>query len=204
MKKINGKFYKEVEIVMLPRNKDEEVGDIVVNTFFPQEVGMVTKTNILDINSGIFRFGDTGVTFRSYKDMGFQPQHLFFLSDDYVEEDDWFYNATSKRVYQNHMGLNISQNHPNERKIVASTDRQLDLPFPSQEIIDDYCYSCFWHNKERNIILVECETPLPEWMLTHAEKLAKEIRGEDISFARYHIKTEDGEIKSWIPWQKTK
>lgn len=79
-------------------------------------------------------------------------QHLYILSDEEIKEGNWFVNLTSQRIYQNDMGLNLSNNYPNEQKIIATTDKSLifkkdiiggfetniAFPQPSQSFIEKF------------------------------------------------------------------
>lgn len=87
-------------------------------------------------------------------------QHLYILSDDKIEEGDWyieediFYNnplqASSECVET------INQAPHNWKKIIATTDKELDLPSPSQSFIEKYITE---YNKGNVIkdVLVEYE-----------------------------------------------
>jgi len=134
---IDNKFYKEAQIVMLPTDKVEAVGDIVVNTLNREEIALVTKTNITF--DGVFRFGDTGVTFTKYSQKALEPQHLYILSDDEVKEGD-ICVCLSELEYPNEAIVQRGRldTCTSCRKIIASTDPSLNLLPISQEFLKQY------------------------------------------------------------------
>lgn len=60
-------------------------------------------------------------------------QHLYFLSDEEIKEGDWKYNPTL-----NHIVRHIIYSD-GDKKIIASTDKSLGLPRPSDKFIQKYC-----------------------------------------------------------------
>ena len=72
-----------------------------------------------------------------------QPQHLYFTTDEEIKEGNWFINTNFQKIYQanSENSKNIIEfgPHPEIRKIIATTDPELELPQPSQAFIKAYC-----------------------------------------------------------------
>lgn len=96
------------------------------------------------------------------------PQHLYFLSDDEIKEDDWFYNTfndNQSKIQQKKGGWITCFN---QHKIIATTDTSLRkhddtvpypktkpaLPQPSQDFIEVFVKE---YNKSNVIELVDVE-----------------------------------------------
>ena len=65
-----------------------------------------------------------------------QPQHLYFTTDEEIKEGDWMMNLNGDKIYQ-HFGNGGDFEQWN--KIIATTDPELELPQPSQAFIKAYC-----------------------------------------------------------------
>ena len=65
-----------------------------------------------------------------------QPQHLYFTTDEEIKEGDWMMNLNGDTIYQ-HFGNGGDFEQWN--KIIATTDPELELPQPSQAFIKAYC-----------------------------------------------------------------
>ena len=78
-------------------------------------------------------------------------QHLYFLSDEEIKVGDWYYNTAVKEEHlsysnyiekceYNHEAIACNNiNLPKCYKIIASTDKSLGLPLPTDEFIKEYC-----------------------------------------------------------------
>ena len=70
-------------------------------------------------------------------------QHLYFTTDEKIKESDWFINTNFQKIYQgnseNSKSIIEFGPHPEIRKIIATTDPELELPQPSQALIKAYC-----------------------------------------------------------------
>lgn len=106
----------------------------------------------------ILKFNPTGIEVGG----NVEYQHLYFLSNDEIKEEDWFIQADGgdskpilrklvteeeyhKTRYNNHYYpyYTGSKSFPSKswgcKKIIASTDESLGLPRPSNEFIKKYC-----------------------------------------------------------------
>lgn len=72
------------------------------------------------------------------------PHHLYLLSDDKIEDKDWYYNTEMKTsTYGIHqcderlvqIGINDDKRY---RKIIVTTDKSLELPLFTEEYIKEY------------------------------------------------------------------
>ena len=64
-------------------------------------------------------------------------QHLYFITDDEIKENDWYINSINTLSKAKLSNLEVSRK--NCFKIIASTDKSLNLPKPSQSFIKKYC-----------------------------------------------------------------
>ena len=140
--------FKKTKVVMLPTNEKATVGSIVTR---PSDNRMAT-VNVLTINDP-------------------QPcvhQHLYFLSDEEIKEGDWFVmngsiirqcKSTNKEPYTIHTVVDTTGgiHHVSVcEKVIATTDKLLRLPQPSQSFIEKFVEE---YNKGNVIteVLVEYE-----------------------------------------------
>ena len=81
-----------------------------------------------------------------YAGHGFDPQHLYELSNDKINDGDWKYNPLLKHVWKhNRKGKDNNVIHPETRKIISTTDPllieegipQMNIP-TVQEFINSY------------------------------------------------------------------
>jgi hypothetical protein len=82
-----------------------------------------------------------------------KPQHLYFLSDDEIKEEDWCYdtlrNIISKCIEiipkdikpNDYLVFEGNMGNPRDtyKKIIATTDESLGLPRPSNEFLKKFC-----------------------------------------------------------------
>lgn len=90
-------------------------------------------------------------------DRGYQPQHLYIISDEEIKEGDWFIQTTYQGVFKclkkdnNYIYFNNNSYEPIDycKKIIATTDLNLSsipkgdtftklIPEPSQSFIEKY------------------------------------------------------------------
>ena len=96
--------------------------------------------------------------------LNFPKQHLYIISDDEIKEGDWKYDTKLNMVIQHRSYTDGC------KKIIATTDSSLGLPYPSQQFIQKYIEE---YNKGNVItdVLVEYEyllddmVVLPYWKL---------------------------------------
>lgn len=121
--------YEKSKVVMLPTEKASEL------TIFKSKYGLF-RGSLIDIKD--FNRGDKS----------FQPQHLYFLSDEEIKEGDWV--LVGKTVMQASEPYRLEE----VKKIIATTDSSLtvdyydaaynelnkqSLPRPSNEFLKKYC-----------------------------------------------------------------
>lgn len=164
---VDGKFYKQCKVVMLPTKKAIRNG-IAELPLSGRRLVFLNKEVIF--NNAI---SDT---------KRFKPQHLYILSDEEIKEGDWVFNKEyfeNKQMMVVYKAVKIDEinHHLNKEiwyKIIASTDPELitstksnyiqfntkveettiqSLPRPSNAFIKKYC-----HLGGINDIVVEYET----------------------------------------------
>ncbi len=103
---------KEFKIIMLPTQKSNNVGDIVMRP---------SDKRLAIIN--ILTTGDSQETIN---------QHLYVISDDEIKEGDWYYNSqvniiiqTTKDTIDKVGGLRVFERSC--KKIIATTDKSLKI-----------------------------------------------------------------------------
>lgn len=128
---VDGKFYKEANIVMLSTNIINK-NQIVYN-------GIRNYIWIHDGESDLMK-STTG-------------QHLYTLSSEEIKEGDWFYDSIFKQImkcskvgslgiiYSDEASINFASNDQLDRiyKIIVSTDESLGLPRFSNDFLKKYC-----------------------------------------------------------------
>lgn len=155
---IENRYYKECSVIMLP-TKDNSI--ITLNT--NKEIHLQGNNNPKD--------------YKTLKQFGLTPQHLYITSENEIKEGDWYLDLTYQMVVNEEEG-NICGNC---RKIVATTDKSLlieiesdsmrfdepvGIPLPQipQQFIEDYV-------KAGGIdeVLLEYETNYINWK--HDDKI---------------------------------
>lgn len=90
------------------------------------------------------------------------PQHLYILSDDEIKEGDWVIaNGTPYQV------LDILDNSyktklcwvSNVNKIISSTDKSLNLPYPSESFVNKYIEK-YNKNEKIDVVMVEYDNTI--------------------------------------------
>ena len=71
----------------------------------------------------------------------YEPQHLYFTSDEEIKEGDWILDTITGRIAQN-INTCIKKFNDAIKKIIASTDTSLGLPQPSTAFIEKYISEC--------------------------------------------------------------
>lgn len=145
---IDGKFYQEAQVIMLPTTKEDSfTTHICKRTLFKDEgnnVGKLSLANHVNLNF-------------------LEPQHLYFISDEDIKEGDWYVYwmlvvDEKDRVYEVAQCKNGVLPRCPRAKIIATTDflsleqsngnktvsinnntRVNCLPRPSNEFIQAYC-----------------------------------------------------------------
>ena len=65
------------------------------------------------------------------------PQHLYFTTNDEIKEGDYFINTKQNIIYK-HDVINYNVSKDYLKKVVATTDKSLGLPQPSQAFVEKY------------------------------------------------------------------
>lgn len=123
---IEGKFYQECDIIILPTVEFSSIGQYI------------------DTNEFVFNLKENDIPRGEF-------QHLYFISDKEIKDGDWYYDVKLNRVYQSASGHNNEFYNEKSRyyKIIATTDKELDihwnrqnykaLPRPSNEFLKKFC-----------------------------------------------------------------
>ena len=118
---------KQVKVVMLPTEK--------------ATIGMIAKCIKNDLSNDFDRINRLCLIENKdfYKsNIYWQPQHLYFISDEEIKEGDWQINHLTNKI-SNRTNKFIEVGKQNCSKIIATTDSSLNLPRPSNEFIIAYC-----------------------------------------------------------------
>lgn len=67
------------------------------------------------------------------------PQHLYFTTDEEIKEGDWYIDDCNLIRQAVTSDKDYWDRRPTYKKIVATTDKSLGLPEPSQAFIQKYC-----------------------------------------------------------------
>lgn len=188
----NGKYYKEVEVVMLPATETNQI------TFVKHTQGK---------NIGKLQIPIAGGEYRRLLSYDFEPQHLYFLSDEEIKEGDWCINDLNVLVqvtYKNGASVNNVKKHC--KKIIATTDKWLgtnngmqgasalfnNYPQPSPEFIQAYIDA---YNQGKPIIkcLVEYELPKTISISKHLILTGSSEEKEEIN-SQATLKLKDNQI----------
>lgn len=145
-------MYKKCQVAMLATNQKARIRDIVISPRYPNMIQ---------------RFG----TFENSYENECKVQHLYIISEDVINEGDWFIDIDNSKLWQ-YDKLNHTIPYLNSKKIIATTDTNIialygnddemygkmkeGLPQPSQLFINKYIES---YNKGNIItdVMVEYE-----------------------------------------------
>lgn len=106
---IDGKFYKQCEVVMFPTERNIPCKNSIIKS------NITNKLNIFD---------PYGIGFLN-KDKNQVMQHLYILSSEEIKEGDWYISAM-KSIISQHNG---TEKLPDGwKKIIATTDKSLKVP----------------------------------------------------------------------------
>ena len=78
---------------------------------------------------GIYRVGEPNGT----------QQHLYFTTDEEIKEGDWYFDGIDLVHKKSKYNKDLVDGNKQTKKIVATTDKSLGLPEPSQAFIQKYC-----------------------------------------------------------------
>ena len=105
LQEINGKYYQECEAVMLATDKI----------------------------TGIIKFGNQlRTTSQGLSSMVYYSQHLYFLSNEEIKDDDWCYDTLRGCIWQKSSKINC--NGEIYKKIIATTDTSLLKDYSEQTL----------------------------------------------------------------------
>lgn len=66
-------------------------------------------------------------------------QHLYFTTDQEIKERDWYFDGIDLVHKKSKYNKDLVDGNKQAKKIVATTDKSLGLPEPSQAFIQKYC-----------------------------------------------------------------
>ena len=118
---------KEVKIVMLPA--DDVCGLLIHKAYDNPKHLWLSEVDTKEDNSI------------------WQPQHLYFISDDEINENDWCIDLIAipmggkpkLRKATKDFATDSTWGDNDAKKIIATTNPKLNLPKPSKEFIKEYC-----------------------------------------------------------------
>ena len=73
------------------------------------------------------------------KSQGKSSHHLYIISDDKIEEDDWVIETSNSNALEQFADYSLNQKSMGCKKIIATTDSKLKLPQIPQSFIEEYC-----------------------------------------------------------------
>lgn len=104
----------KVKVVMLPTKGDSTFGYITETKTYHRYTNEENSYNNLANNLAI-------------------PQHLYFISDEEIKMGDYYFRLGAKEIYR-------GSGYTNDcRKVIASTEKLVDVPLIPQEFIENYC-----------------------------------------------------------------
>lgn len=118
-------MFKRNRVIMLPTNEKAKIGDII-QCNNPHKSRIAWKNKL-----GICSFHDDENVITEW-----QPIHLNIISNEEIKEGDWCYDEL--RICLWRKTKEITCNGEIYHKIIATTDKSLGLPQPSQSFIQKY------------------------------------------------------------------
>ena len=144
LKEINGKYYQEVEVVMLATDK----------ATWPNCIWLGRISNHLRLDTSY----NSKPKSISPIDDSMLPQHLYFLSNEEIKNGDYVIDSMGELFGPYEKGDIIGKE---AKKIIATTDIPLQLPQLSKSFIQAYI-KAFNENKPITKVLVEIEGVLED------------------------------------------
>lgn len=145
LKEIKGKHYLECEAIMLPTSKADNA---------------LIKTNI---GLGILNYFKNEYFTQEYlKYINRSSYHLYIISLEEIKIGDWFYDTRDRIISNKPLQQTLFS-----KKIIATTDKSLNLPKPSVDFINIFIDA---HNSQQPItkVLVEIRENLSDgWIPTY-------------------------------------
>lgn len=128
--------FKKAQVVMLSTNKSKLILNEVQN-----------KLILADVET------------TNYNPSGRLTKHLYIVNDDEIKEGEWFYSESSNTITQNYKLFIGKNNIIACKKIIASTDKSLNLSTVSDYFIAYYIEA---YNRAKPItdVLVEYENDI--------------------------------------------
>lgn len=109
-------MFKRAKVVMLPTNE--------------KAVGCMVKGNSKEYGFGNILLLEEHSDSNFFKDIYWQPQHLYFLSDDEIKEGDWYVDDTNTIRKAITSDPDYWKVRPKYKKIIATTDTSLKIENP--------------------------------------------------------------------------
>lgn len=124
----------KTEIIMLPTDKESRILKRTSNKFINFEDSLINDFN--NQKEGTIVFKPKLCLTKKY----WQPQHLYQLSDEGIQDGDWIIIPNSRNIphYVDGEISLASMFLETWKKIIASTDKSLGLPIISDEFIQEY------------------------------------------------------------------
>jgi hypothetical protein len=104
--------FKKCKVVMLPTN-EKAIPTLLFNS----------SRNKIELNSKKL------FTAEDFNDCNYECFELYILSDDEIKKNDWAYDIDLKRIFQAHKNLNLSHHKHVFKKVIATTDSSLTIPY---------------------------------------------------------------------------
>ena len=131
---------KKIKVVMLPTDEKANGENIIVKQY--SELGLAFGYNITNVHN------------------------LYFLSDEEIKEGDLFIYLKDKVIHKAHFNSTKAFSHCKDgdyiiayennlcKKVIASTDKSLELPQPSEEFLESYV-KAYNEGKQITEVMVE-------------------------------------------------
>lgn len=110
-----------------------------------------------DTNNLILKYQPNQYYTQEYlKSIYCKSHHLYILSNDEIKEGDMVMRICDNLIHKQHSDLTVLNNLAKEglfKKAIASTDKSLNLPQPSQQFIEKYISEYNKNNKIEEIMV---------------------------------------------------
>jgi len=127
---------KEHTLILLPTNTENV------------SVGQIVKSDRYELDITLSAY-----VIREYNKFEWKPQHLYLLSNQNIQRNDWFYEKRNIPCIQKLTGGQLIYN--TSKKIIATTDKQLELTLISDSFVKEYCKFYDSDDIEKSVVEVE-------------------------------------------------
>ena len=132
LKKINGRYYQEAEVVMLS-TKDKSLLHVHSELLTGSEQSGWSKE--LEITTTNIKFGDEGW----YENT---PQHLYIIFNEKIKESDWYIWLDNNQIYRAVTDIMIINQHVKNghiKKIIATTNEYIGYTDIRVSPVKNFC-----------------------------------------------------------------